>query len=53
MELSEAVTDVYAAPLADFVATRTRLAREAKGDDPDLAAAITDLRERAAGAVAR
>ena len=53
VEAFDAVDELYAAAPADFVATRTRLAREAKGDEPDLAAAITDLRERAAGAVAR
>ncbi|MEK4242213.1 hypothetical protein NYE39_09460 [Janibacter sp. FSL W8-0316] len=45
MRLEDAVDELYAAAPADFVATRTRLAREAKGDDPDLAAAITALRK--------
>ena len=46
MELSEAVADVYAAPLADFVATRTRWVTAAKDEgDADLAAAIKALRK--------
>lgn len=45
MNLTDAVDELYAAAPADFVATRTRLAREAKGDDPDLAAEITALRK--------
>lgn len=46
MDLAEAVTELYAAPLPDFVPTRTRLAAAAKdGDDPALAREIRALRK--------
>lgn len=45
MDMGAAVDELYAVPLPDFVATRTRLVTEAKGDDPDLAAEIKALRK--------
>lgn len=45
MDLRAAVDELYGVPLADFVATRTRLVTATKGDDPALAAEIKALRK--------
>lgn len=45
MDLTAAVDELYGVAPADFVATRTRLAQAAKGDDPDLAAQVKALRK--------
>ncbi|MFJ6134082.1 hypothetical protein N5P18_08425 [Janibacter terrae] len=46
MDLSDAVDEIYGAPLADFVATRTRWVTAAKdGGDDDLAREIKALRK--------
>lgn len=46
MDLSDAAEQLYAAPPADFVTTRTRLATAARKDgDPDLAEEIRGLRK--------
>lgn len=45
MDLRAAVDELYGVPLADFVATRTRLTTAAKGDDPALAADVKALRK--------
>lgn len=46
MDLSDAVDEIYAAPLADFVSTRTRWVAAAKdGGDADLAREIKALRK--------
>ena len=46
MDLSAAVDELYGAAPSDFIAVRTRLAREARaGDAPDVAAQLTTLRK--------
>lgn len=45
MDLQAAVDSLYGTPLPDFVATRRRLAAEAKGDDPAVSKEIAALRK--------
>lgn len=45
MDLAEAVDELYGAPLADFVAVRTRLVARAKGEAPDLVGELKTLRK--------
>ena len=45
MDLGEAVDELYAAPLADFVAVRGALVARAKDEAPDLVAELKSLRK--------
>lgn len=45
MDLAEAVDELYGAPLADFVAVRTRLVARAKEEAPDLVGELKTLRK--------
>lgn len=45
MDLAEAVDELYGAPLADFVAVRTRLVARAKDEAPDLVGELKGLRK--------
>lgn len=45
MDLAEAVDELYGAPLADFVAVRTRLVTRAKDEAPDLVGELKTLRK--------
>lgn len=45
MDLAEAVDELYASPLADFVAARTRLVAQAKAEAPDLVGELKSLRK--------
>lgn len=45
MDLAEAVDELYGAPLADFVAVRTRLVARAKNEAPDLVGELKTLRK--------
>lgn len=45
MDLGAAVDEIYAAPLAEFVAVRTRLVTRAKGEAPELVGELKALRK--------